>query len=198
MFYSIQNINPNRLLLRGSLAIAIGLVILLVPDMSMVLVMRILGALLLADGVIALLINYFKKKKEPQTFYNIVPKGTLSFIMAIILLAFPTLLVNVFVFVVGLILFMAGLTQLLGILNGSRTLGFSLTTLIISIIALLAGIVLLLKPFESAQTILMFFGAIIAVYGVGEVIRSFRVRKFQKANPKPGPDIIDTDYEEVK
>lgn len=186
------------MLLRGSLAIAIGLAILLVPDMSIVLVMRILGALLLLDGVIAVLINYFKKKKEPQTFYNIIPKGTLSFIMAIILLAFPTLLVNIFVFVVGLILFMAGFSQLFGIISGSRSLGFSLTTLIISIIALVAGIVLLLKPFESAQTILMFFGAIIAVYGVGELIRSFRVRKFQKANPKPGPDIIDTDYEEIK
>lgn len=198
MFISIKDINPNRLLLRGGLSIAIGLAILLVPDMSMVLLMRILGTLLLIDGIIALFINYFKKKKEPQTFYNIVPKGTLSLIMAVILLAFPTLLVNVFVFVVGLILFMAGLTQLLGILNGSRTLGFSLTTLIISIIALLAGIVLLLKPFESAQTILMFFGAIIAVYGVGEVIRSFKVRKFQKLQPKPQPEIIDAEYEEIE
>ena len=64
MLFSLQNINPNRLLFRRILALLIGVTIVAVPEMSMVLVMRIIGGLLLVDGLVALILSYFKKKKE--------------------------------------------------------------------------------------------------------------------------------------
>ena len=146
MLFSLQNINPNRLMFRGILALLIGVTIVAVPEMSMVLVMRIIGGLLLVDGLVALILSYFKKKKEPQSAYNIIPRGTLSLIMALILIAFPTLLVNVFVFVIGLILFMAGFTQLVSVLGTRSVLGFSWVSFIIATIGLIMGVALLAKP----------------------------------------------------
>lgn len=198
MLFSLQNINPNRLLFRGILALLIGVTIVAVPEMSMVLVMRIIGGLLLVDGLVALILSYFKKKKEPQSAYNIIPRGTLSLIMALILIIFPTLLVNVFVFVIGLILFMAGFTQLVSVLGTRSVLGFSWVSFIIAMVALSMGVVLLAKPFESAQTILIVFGVVIAFYGSGEIFRSFKVRKYQKNEPKPTPEIVDAEYEIIE
>lgn len=196
--FSIKSANPNRLIVRGILSVIVGIVIVAVPDMSIEVVMRALGLLLVLDGFVALSINYFGKKKA-QGIWAIVPRGTSNLIVGIILLLFPTLLVNLFVFVIGLILMLAGFSQLANQLGGRSKIGFSWILTLISIIALGAGIILLTKPFESAQTILIFFGIIIALYGVGEVVWSFKVRKIQKQQAKDsGPDIIDTDYEEVE
>lgn len=196
--FSVQNTNPNRQLFRGIVSMLIGIAVLIVPDLTLITVMRALGVLLLADGAVAFLIRFFRKKDENQNIYSLMPRGTLSIIMGTILVLFPTLLVNVFVFVFGLILVLAGFSQLLNQLGGRGKLGFSLFLTLIALISLVTGIVLLTKPFESAQVILMIFGAVIAIYGIGEVVWSFKIRKFQKMQPKKQPDIIDAEYEEVE
>lgn len=176
----------------------IGITVLVVPDLTLITVMRALGVLLLIDGAVAYLIRYFRKQNKNQNIYSLMPRGTLSIIMGTILVLFPTLLVNVFVFVFGLILVLAGFSQLLNQLGGKGKLGFSLFLTLIALISLVAGIVLLAKPFESAQVILMIFGAVIALYGIGELVWSFKIRNFLKMQPKKEPDIIDAEFEEVE
>lgn len=196
--FSVQNTNPNRQLIRGIVSILIGIAVLVVPDLTLITVMRALGVLLLADGAVAFLIRFFRKQNENQNIYSLMPRGMLSIIMGTILVLFPTLLVNVFVFVFGLILVLAGFSQLLNQLGGRGKLGFSLFLTLIALISLFTGIMLLTKLFEEDNYILMIFGAVIAIYGIGEVVWSFKIRKFQKMQPKKEPDIIDAEYEEVE
>jgi membrane protein HdeD len=198
MFFSVRQVNPNSLLLRGMLAFVAGAAIVFIPDVSMIVVMRALGLLLLIDGIAGMLIAYYQQKNRDQPVYYLLPRGSVSLFLAFILLVFPTLLVNVFVFVVGLILFIAGFSQLFALITGSRLMGFSWVSIILALVALVCGVVLLAKPFESAQTILVIFGAAIAFYGIGEIVRSFKVRKYQQSQPKQQPDIIDAEYEEVE
>jgi uncharacterized membrane protein HdeD (DUF308 family) len=57
------------------------------------------------------------------------------------------------------------------------------------------GIFLLVHPIESAENILTFFGAILLLYGIMELITAWRIRKLP---PNPGSgNIVDTTYEEV-
>ena len=60
-----------------------------------------------------------------------------------------------------------------------------------------AGIVLLTRPFASAKAILTFFGVILSIYGIGEMVWSIRIRQAKKKNPDKGSEIVDTDYEEI-
>lgn len=168
---------PNRLLIRGIVAIAIGVTILSVPDFSLKLMMQLLGALLFADGIIAFLAEYYSGTKNA---YRIVPRGTSNLIIGVILLVFPSLLVKVFVFVLGILLAWAGITQLLNQFESNGKLKISWLMALISIIALIAGVLLITQPFESAQAILMLFGIALAIYGVGELIWSFKIRKLNR------------------
>lgn len=195
--FSIQSAKPNRLLLRGILSVILGVVVVSVPDISIEVVMRVLGTLLVLDGIVAFTLSYFGKIK-PKGIYSVVPRGTSNLIVGIVLLLFPNLLVNIFVFVIGLILLLAGISQLSNQLGGRSKIGFSWLLTIISIIAVGAGALLLGKPFESKDAILIFFGIIIALYGSGEIVWSFKVRKIQKQNKQTNNEIIDADYEEVQ
>jgi uncharacterized membrane protein HdeD (DUF308 family) len=193
--FKVKAANTNRMLLRGVIAIITGLVIIIVPDLSMEAVMRILGVLLIADGVVALLMVQFRSQQSRGL--SLVPRGAVSVIIGGILVLFPAMLVSVFIFVIGFILLMAGLSHIINIIAGRGVVGFSWLLTIISVIAFLSGIVLMTKPFESAQTILIFFGVVITLYGAGEIYWSIKMRKFQKNNKSGDSGIIDAEYEEI-
>lgn len=196
--FSVRSANPNRLLFRGLISMLIAIAVVAIPDLSLIMVMRGLGVFLLLDGLIAMLITYYRRKKQPQSAFAIVPRGAASLILGAILLVFPTLLVNIFVFVIGLILLLAGLSQLSTQISGRSIMGFSWLLTLIAIVALISGIVMLTRPFESAQAILVFFGVIIGIYGIGEIIWSVKLRKYQKSQPPQPGEVVDTEYEELQ
>lgn len=193
----IRTGNPNRYLIRGLFAVAISVAVLIIPDLTLSLVIRALGALLVADGLVALLIQYFSVKNKQSPFL-ILPRGTVSLIFGAILLLVPGLVVNFFIFLIGFILLFAGLTQFISQINGRSIMGSSWIIIIISLISLFTGILFIAKPFESAQTMLIIFGVMIGLYGLGEVYWSFRLRKFQPMHKESPSNIIDTEYEEVE
>jgi uncharacterized membrane protein HdeD (DUF308 family) len=196
MFFN-KSASPTRNLIRGIVSIAVGITVMVVPDLSINLVIQILGGLLIFDGLVNLIITQINKSKT-QTIMFIVPRGLTNLIFGTILVLFPSLIVGIFVFLIGFILIVAGGSLLAAQFSGKNILGRSWLVTIFSIIALLSGIFMLTKPFKSAVAILIFVGAMIALYGVGEIIWSFRIRKFQKQNPPAQPNIIDTEYEEVE
>ncbi|MDA3879874.1 MAG: DUF308 domain-containing protein [Prolixibacteraceae bacterium] len=189
--------NPKRLLIRGIVSVIVGGAIIAVPNLTANVVMQILGALLIADGIIAFLIEYFKKEKQPANPWVLIPRGILSVIVGAILVIFPSFLINIFVFVLGIVLFMAGFSLLTTQLN-ARKIGISWIMVILSVIAIVSGIVLIASPFESTNNLLIFFGVIMFLYGIGEIVWSFKLRKIQKEEIKNNPpQIVDADYEEV-
>jgi len=196
MFFN-KSANPVRNLIRGIISIAIGITVIVVPDLSIDLVIQILGGLLILDGLINLLITLINKSKQ-QNVMMIIPRGTTNLIFGAILVLFPSLIVGVFVFLIGFILIVAGGSQLIAQFSGRNILGFSWLITVFSLIGLFTGLFMLFNPIKSAVTILIVFGLIIALYGVGEVIWSFKIRKFQKQNPPEQSNIVDAEYEEVE
>ncbi|MBN2805456.1 MAG: DUF308 domain-containing protein [Prolixibacteraceae bacterium] len=194
---NIRTGNPNRYLIRGIFSLAVGIAIMVVPDLTLPLVIRFLGALLLADGLLALLLQYLSKK-SPNSPFMILPRGTVSLIFGAVLLLFPGLVVNFFVFIIGFILVFAGISQFASQISGRSLMGTSWIIIIISLISFLTGILFITKPFESAQTMLIIFGVMIGLYGLGEIFWSFRLRKYQPAQKQAASNIIDAEYEEVE
>lgn len=191
--------NPKRTLVRGIIAILIGVAIFTVPGLTLSILIQVLGALLIADGILNFML--YKLKKEQQTTFMIIPRGISGIIFGLILLIFPTFTIQIFIFLIGFILIFAGASQLIAQLGGRSLLGFSLFYTIIAVIGLLSGIVLFLKPFESAGAMMRFVAIIIAIYGMGEIYWAYRLHKGkskQIITPQNGPSTIDTDYEEIK
>ncbi|HNW52303.1 MAG TPA: DUF308 domain-containing protein [Prolixibacteraceae bacterium] len=195
MFFN-KSVNPLSNLLRGILAIIVGIAIVVVPDLSITLVIQIIGGMLLLDGVISFLVSLFNRSKQ-QNVLMVLPRGTASLVSGTIFIVFPSFIVGFFVFLVGLVLILLGGAQLIG-MGGRNGDGFSVLTTIISILALVGGFFMLSNPFKSAVSLLIFFGVVVAIYGIGEIFMSFKIRKYQKQNPPDQLLTIDADYEELK
>jgi len=195
--FKFRSPNANRILIRGIITALVGITILSVPGLSIDSVIQFLGGVLIFDGLINLMLTMIKKTKQ-QNMFVIVPRGTSGIIVGVLLLFFPQMVVGIFFFLIGFILIVAGGSQLASQLGGRSVLGFSWLISLFSFIALGAGVFMLFFPKKIGDAIFLFIGIVIALYGIGEIVWSFRIRKFQKQNPPEQPNIIDAEYEEVE
>jgi len=152
---------------------------------------------MIVDGVINLLPSLFKKTRQ-QNVFVFIPRGTTSIFIGAILLLLPQLVVGIFVFFIGFILLIAGGSQIISLLVRKSITASSWLILLISTLAVFAGGFMLLFPGRIGVAIVILTGILIFLYGMGEIVWSFRVRKQQKQAPKSQPDIVDAEYEEVE
>lgn len=109
--------------------------------------------------------------------YSIPWSNAPALILGILLLAFPAFFVSVIMYVLGIILILAGLNQVLTYSaikkNGLSVPGYYY---IFPVIMLLSGVIILFNPFSTAATLFIYFGIIILFYGITEVIAALKAK----------------------
>jgi uncharacterized membrane protein HdeD (DUF308 family) len=193
---SFKAANPNRSVIRGTITVLIGIVLICVPGLTLKTVIQLLGGFLMLDGFINFMIQTFSKKAQ-QNSIVFINRGMPNLIFGLILVVFPTNIVKVFVFLIGIFLVITGVSLLISQFRTKNLRGLTLVFFILGLVAFLSGIAMLSKPFQSAQTMMIALGAIVTLFGIGEILWSFKIRKHLKQQPKQEPQTIDADYEEV-
>ena len=185
--------NSKNSLSRGIPAVLIGSVFLFFQGLTIRTVIIIIGAFLLLNGLITIILSNRKKAGVLSGFLS--AQGLINVIIGIVLITSPTVMVKVFMIFIGVILLLLGLLQLAGAMG---TLSRSLWTWIFLIIALMTiacGVFLLSDPYKSAETILPFLGALLILNGFSELFMAWKKR--HQPNIYKGSKIQDIPYEEV-
>jgi len=168
--------------IKSSLFSSIGLAILgvllfLESELTIVTISYVIGAVLVAVGAIAL-INYVNDlHKDTKNELNIV-YGIGMGILGIIVISNPKGVASIIPFILGIII----------VLNSSAKLEYSLelkkkdnklwtSTMILSVVALLCGILLIFNPFEGATFITKVVGVILFIYAIIDITSTLRLRK---------------------
>lgn len=107
--------------------------------------------------------------------------------------------------ILGCILILAAIAQL-ATLAAARQFGpIAAIHYFYPIIILLAGLIVIFKPWGSAEYVVIILGATAIFYGLTDLISQYRINKLRKKahateqqNKMGGDSIEDTDYEEVK
>ena len=168
--------------IKSSLFSSIGLAILgvllfLESELTIITISYVIGAVLVAVGAIAL-INYVNDlHKDTKNELNIV-YGIGMGILGIIVISNPKGVASIIPFILGIII----------VLNSSAKLEYSLelkkkdnklwtSTMILSVVALLCGILLIFNPFEGATFITKVVGVILFIYAIIDITSTLRLRK---------------------
>ena len=185
-------------ILRALASIGIGLVMIFDNEAS-VTVVKVIAAFLLASGVVSLLYGFIRGKREgvlPLMAVNSV----VDLILGLLLFLNPVWVAGFIVTLIGIVLILLGGIQLLALAGTLSLLGAGFSTLILSICAVIGGAFLLFNPFgERIMSICA--GSFLLLYGVSELISSWRIRKAKEAyevrfnapdEPQSGQDVIET------
>ena len=185
--------NPVYGYIRAVVAILLGAIFVIWPDISVNYIVQFIGASLVIIGLIPL-ISSMRNKQAVFLSAN----GVFDVLLGIVLLAMPSFFVSLIMLVIGLFFITFGIGQLTNLFNAKKYSSVAWRYYVLPSLLTIFGIILIFKPFKGVTTLLMVIGIALVVYGVSEIISTYKVRKAMKNSGLFEPDVIDAKYEEVK
>ena len=185
---------PQNALIRGLLTLVIGILFLSLPGLTLKSVIMTIGAMILISGVFSLMLS-FRKNKQGGSLGSAF-QGVFNILLGILFLLSPMTIVEIFGFFFGMIFLLMGLMQLFVALGTISKSLWSWVYLVFAVLLISGGVFLLVYPIESAKNILTFFGVVLLLYGILEIIMAWRLKKMPPRSNSG--NIVDTTYEEVK
>ena len=163
-------------ILRACAAIGIGLVMILSTDAT-VTVVKIVAAFLMVFGVVSLVVGMLDRKSG--SFPLLAANSVVDLAIGVLLFLYPTQVAGFIVYAIGAALIIFGILQLIVLISTLSLLGGGFLTLILSICAIVGGIILVFNPF-TMKVMSIVAGAALFVYGVQELMSAWKVRKAVK------------------
>lgn len=169
-------------IIRALFALALGLVLVLYPAMTINYMVIIIGVLFALAGLVAT-ISYFssKKKLAEKGILSTFPlEGIGSVLLGLFLIIKPEFFVNILMYVLGAILLLAGIQQIIMLSSVRKRTSVSGWFYLMPVVISMLGIVIFSFPFKMAANMLILIGISLLVYGVVELVNRVRFRKFLK------------------
>lgn len=164
--------------------IALGLLLIFQSDAVIYSISYIIGGILIALGVLGIIKFVQGTNKEQQTELDIV-YGIVSVILGIVVIKNPQAIASIIPTILGISIVINSATKLQYAFelkaNGNNLWK---STMVISIISTLCGIVLIFNPFKALTSFTKIVGIFIVIYAVLDMISTFTIKRnvkiFQK------------------
>ena len=178
---------------RAICSIVIGILLLKYPDNSVTWLTMAIGILFLLSGIIAL-ISYWTARRHAGEYTITAAEGNVisgsqpsfpivgigSVILGLTLMLSPDMFVRWLMYILGAMIILGSINQLIVLIAARRFGSIGAFFWIAPIVLLIIGILIFVKPMESAELPLIILGWCMLVYGVTEVINSLMVYSLRK------------------
>ncbi len=169
----MKGINNSTLI--SIVALVLGILLLVWPGMAINYLVITIGILFFVTGLISM-IGYFAGRDNPvKRRFPIEGAGSLLF--GLWLMITPGFFVNILMYVLGVILILAGVQQIVSLTTARKWARVSFAFYIVPALILIAGILVIVYPFDVASAAFMLIGITCIVYALSEMINGFKFRK---------------------
>lgn len=189
--------NFNYYALSSICALIIGVLLVVWPDVAVRYLVITIGVLFMLPGLVGIF-SYFATLRQireagGKPFVPIAGIG--SAILGFWLIIMPDFFITILMYLLGVLLVMAGLTQLFNFISVRKFTNVPFIMYVVPVLVLAAGMVVLINPFQVANVPFIILGVSSIVYALTDLVRLIRFRrKIQKEE-----NIVDiTPIEEIK
>lgn len=152
----------------------LGILLIFESEATIVSISYIIGGILIAMGVLGIM-RYFYS--EINSLMDII-YGVVTIILGLVVILNPQAIASIIPFIIGILIIISSVTKLQYALTLNKYKNpLWKTTLIISIITLIFGLVLIFNPFAGAVFITKLVGALILLYGILDIISTMTIKK---------------------
>ena len=160
--------------------VVLGLLLIFYSELTILSISYVIGGILIAIGVIALIKYISNINKDIKNEIDIV-YGIGTIILGIIVISNPKAIASIIPFVLGVLI----------VINSTAKIDYSfklrknknnlwISTLVVALIALICGVLLIFNPFAGAEFITKIIGAILLIYAILDIISTIRISKVLK------------------
>ena len=164
----------NYSIMRCVSAIAIGILLMVWPETAIVYLVIAIGAMFFLPSLFTL-VGYFVKGRQLGMYFPIISLGSLLF--GLWLMVSPAFFVGILMYVLGVVLVFAGISQIAGLLGARSHASVSFGYYVMPILILFAGLLVLVNPFAAATIPFIILGISSTAYGISELINIYKFRR---------------------
>lgn len=161
--------------IRALTALAIGIVMVVSKTNALNLAVQIIAAFLVASGVVSLLVGY--RNRANGTFPLMAVNTVVDILLALVIFIFPGFFANLLVYLIAFALICFGIFQLVSLGSANRILGLGVFAFVLPVLVLVSGFFLLANPSFLGSAVGIVAGVALVIYGVSELLSSWRMRK---------------------
>lgn len=178
------------------LFILIGSFLLARPEDAIHLVSYALGIILALWGIISIVQFFTDRESQNYLEFSFI-LGVFMFIFGIIIIVKPNTIASIIPLLLGIWMLINGVTKLSYALTLNKNKNAA-SSIIISILIIVLGILLVFNPFAGAKTLVQILGVTIIVYSVLDLAECFAIRRIVKKETKEAIEnqVIDAEYTE--
>lgn len=165
----------------GAIALVVlGVLLIFESEATIVTISYVIGGVLVAIGVLALL-KFYKEVKDNQDTGMDLVYGIISVVLGIIVISNPKAVASIIPIVMGLIIIINSGTKLqysIELKKNNNNLWKS--TMVLSLISTLCGVLLIFNPFKGATFLTRLIGFLILLYAVLDIISTITIKSTVK------------------
>ncbi len=156
--------------------IIIGIIMVLMPKMSLEILGVILSVILIINGVILMITDI--KLNNNFIPVDMLPASMLSILLGIMMLIYPNVLSIIIPLMLGTWFIMTSIFKIRLTLYLSKIQNTPwLLLMLISILSIVCGFILILNPIDSSVAITLFIGIVIIVYAISDIINMIVLKR---------------------
>lgn len=153
----------------------LGIICIINPSTSFDIISTIIMLGFIINGIVLIIIDY----KINSIFVINFLYGILSLILGLVLLFHPDTLKVILPFGVGIWFMISGLTNIkFSMYIKEESIGYMILTVIMSIISILCGFILILKPVESIEVLTITLGITLLINSISSIIDMCIIKKY--------------------
>lgn len=156
--------------------IIIGVIMVLMPKMSLEILGVILSVVLIINGIILMITDI--KLNNNFIPVDMLPASMLSILLGIMMLIYPNVLSIIIPLMLGTWFIMTSIFKIRLTLYLSKIQNTPwILLMLISILSIVCGFILILNPIDSSVAITLFIGIVIIVYAISDIINMIVLKR---------------------
>ena len=169
----------NYFMIRAISAIVLGVLLILGPKNAIFYVVIAVGILFIVPGLISL-ISYFISERTKRPEIPVLLAGIGSLLFGVILVSVPHFFVSMLMYLLGALLLLGGIEQIVTLIRARKKTTVPMLFYIAPLIVVAAGILVLLNPFKTAETLFILIGVTCFIYGIMEFVHWLKFKRKYK------------------
>lgn len=163
------------LLVRGIVAVIFGIVALVWTEITLEVLILLVGAYLLVDGIFSLL-SAFGDRQRNERWWVLLIEGLAGIIAGIAVFVWPALSGLVLLYLIAAWAIVTGIFELIAAIQLRREIEGEWALIVSGILSLIFGILLAIFPGEGALALVWVIGIYAILFGALLILLSFRIR----------------------
>ena len=165
-------------LVRAILAILAGIALIVWPDKSLDIIVKVIAVAVVASGIFSLILGIIARRAGGLAVP--VLNTIVTILVGVLLFGFSGEVTDIILYLVGFIAVLFGLFQGISLISARSFLRLSFLSFLLPVLCFFGGILMLVEPDFVKNAAVIVTGSIFLVYGISELVVSWQMNKAMK------------------